>query len=179
MRSYLKFDNYVKIIFLLLLVNVSFFFFLNSWLVTESPILNPIFKNTSFLCAYFLAMIICFIVLLKEKITSFSLSLKDGFSAKLQQIQKEKEEIRNLAIDMLESHVTIIENSKRWGGWSEKCYQKAMEKIQEKCKKFSCKDDEQNRIFQTKLFWENVDPPMWIRYPLFVNKRGLKQLKKI
>lgn len=164
MKKYFSFDNFIKFILVGLLLNILTILICITWGVQPGIIQHQIFSNYTFFWIYFITIGICFLWLLKENIVRISLSIKDGFKAELKQIQREKEEIvalkdeiRELALDTLESQVTIIENARRWVGWSDSRYHASMEKIQEKCDHLKCKKEEHDKIFQTKSYWDKIN----------------------
>jgi len=164
-------DGFIKILLVVLLVNLATSLIFHSWQFTEDPlIVNALFNSPISTGSYFLLMIFCFLCLLRDKISGFSLSLKDGLKADLRQIQKDKEEItlikkemRDLALHMLDSHLTIIENSKRWSGWSEGRFTEMIEKIEADCKRLQVSESERTKIFKTKRFWDRIDLLLPIR----------------
>lgn len=77
----------------------------------------------------YILIFICFLWLIKDSITKISLSPKEGIQAELKQLQVEKDKLRILNREMQRLKVTLIENSKRWGGWNDSRYNREIEEI--------------------------------------------------
>ncbi len=100
---------------------------------------------------------------MKEKITKFIIS-KDGFSAELKQVQDAKEEImdikkeiQNLYAIFLQSYVSLIENSRRWSGWTEERVNEEMQRIENIVKQQGFSQDTIDEIFKDRDYWEKID----------------------
>jgi hypothetical protein len=149
---------FLSIIIIILLSNLIHSLLLNSW---QNKI-DPAYSNTRFLVAYFGTMLFCLIWPLTKRIIRFSIS-KDGISAEVEKIESAKkevlatqEEIRKLYKDILKSSVTLMENSRRWSGWTEKRLKKERQNIQEKVIELKLSKSEHNNIFETKIFWDKI-----------------------
>jgi hypothetical protein len=147
-----------SIIIVLLLSNLIVSLLLNSWQCK----IDPAYSNTRFLVAYFGTMLFCLIWPLAQRIIKFSVS-NNGISAELAQMKSAKEtvlatkeEIRSLYKDILKSSVTLMENSRRWSGWTEKRLEKERQNIQEKVIELKLSKSEHNNIFETKIFWDKI-----------------------
>lgn len=115
------------------------------------------YSNTTYLIVYFGLMGFGFLYTFKDRIAKLTISMKDGIHAELLEIQKAKNEVRDLAIRMMSCYVTLLENSNRWAGWSDVRYNKEIASITSQCGELETTDAERKKIFATKVFWDRID----------------------
>jgi hypothetical protein len=91
----------------------------------------------------------------------------------MQAIQNAKDEVlatRKEIIDFSKTlftfFVTTIENSRRWDGWTDKRYEKEMNKIRKMCAQYNIPETE---VFYTQTFWKKIDQLMLVKNILSIN----------